>query len=352
VCLAHVGDPDLAAALHMEAIGGPPIEFFTLPGRGADLLLEEHAPGLDGEGPPPHLVVVGDDPLGRAVVLEAARRWWANPFREGRRLSIDVIGLLDDDPAERWPPLTESTDLRLIPDDGPPGRVAAAHVVSERPDLVVVCTGGDSRSVTVGLRVARSAPSVPVVVELQESPGLAALLGEGGEPADLRPFPLYERVLAAPLLLGGVMEALAEAIHRSFVAARRAEGRADHPSAVPWADLPEHLRESNRAQADDIPEKLDLVGCRMGPLTDWAKAANPFTRDEIDRLAKREHDRWMQEKEAAGWSHGEPRDDEAKKHPDLVPWERLGPEARAKDREAVEQIPVLLARLGYQVWRQ
>jgi hypothetical protein len=57
----------------------------------------------------------------------------------------------------------------------------------------------------------------------------------------------------------------------------------------------------------------------------------------------------MAERHAAGYVYGPVRD--ANHHPDLVDWPNLPAESRAKDVDAVEQLPDLLAETGLQIQR-
>jgi hypothetical protein len=43
------------------------------------------------------------------------------------------------------------------------------------------------------------------------------------------------------------------------------------------------------------------------------------------------HDDWVRAYEEMGWVYGEVRDPEAKTHPDMVPYDELGPAEQAKD---------------------
>ena len=45
-----------------------------------------------------------------------------------------------------------------------------------------------------------------------------------------------------------------------------------------------------------------------------------------------QHEQWMQEMLAAGWRHGETKDEEQKTHPCLVPFEQLPVEQQRKDK--------------------
>jgi hypothetical protein len=76
-----------------------------------------------------------------------------------------------------------------------------------------------------------------------------------------------------------------------------------------------------------------------------------FTSEELDVLARAEHDRWCEDKRAAGWQLGSPTDKDHRIHEALVPWEDLSDDQRDKDRGMVIAIPQVLARAGYTILR-
>ncbi len=59
-------------------------------------------------------------------------------------------------------------------------------------------------------------------------------------------------------------------------------------------------------------------------------------------MARMEHERWVAEKLLAGFRPGA-RDNAAKTSPYLVPWDELDEKVREIDRQAVREIPDLLA---------
>ena len=159
------------------------------------------------------------------------------------------------------------------------------------------------------------------------------------------------------------IETLGRLIHEAYCRERGAAGQtsATTPSLRSWDDLPDDLRSSNREQAADIPMKLHLIGYEL--LTDPRRQAIPGAmapddaafvkalRDNEDVLARHEHERWCREKARRGWTEGR-RDDTARQHPDLVPWEKLDATAQGKDREAVRNIPALLAAAGFRIQKR
>lgn len=138
------------------------------------------------------------------------------------------------------------------------------------------------------------------------------------------------------------IERLAEAIHENY-RTRFA------PSGPTWAELSADLREANRAQARAIPRKLAAVGARLEP---GPPAPFTFTPSELEQLAIAEHQRWMAERRRRGWRYAAVRDDERRYHPLIVKWEKLSEHEREKDRDAVRNIPAVLARVGLRVVRE
>jgi len=53
----------------------------------------------------------------------------------------------------------------------------------------------------------------------------------------------------------------------------------------------------------------------------------------VDQLAEHVHDTWAQRRMAEGWTYGPERDDVAKTHPGLVPYEDLSETEKDYDRQ-------------------
>jgi hypothetical protein len=138
------------------------------------------------------------------------------------------------------------------------------------------------------------------------------------------------------------LEQLARMIHENYLA--------DHAKNGPsWDDLTEDGREANRAQARDIATKLATIGASIQPGPGPTSFA--FTQPELDRLAEDEHRRWVDQRLRSGWTYDVVRNDATKRHPMLVPWDRLPETERIKDRNAIRHIPDVLAGVGLHVVR-
>ncbi len=153
-----------------------------------------------------------------------------------------------------------------------------------------------------------------------------------------------------------LLEKLAEAAHEIFYEDLTIKGykygqvtqenKKEHSSLKPYAELPENEKESNRNNVRDIPNKLASVRYAMVAAR-GNETKGEFQNDEIEKLAKLEHERWMQEKLDNGWQYAKKTDRVAKLHKSLIPWGKLSEGEKEKDRALVKGIPKILAKAGY-----
>ncbi|MGD0763613.1 MAG: RyR domain-containing protein [Roseiarcus sp.] len=80
-----------------------------------------------------------------------------------------------------------------------------------------------------------------------------------------------------------------------------------------------------------------------------AEEIRAYLEFHVERLAEEEHSGWMEERFASGWRYGSPRDNVRKLHPLLVDYIKLPSEQKAKDRDAVRNIPEIAAKAGYRI---
>jgi hypothetical protein len=376
-CIIHIVDPQLCDLLREREIcieqSSPfRLELFNVFDRGARLLLQEFpAFNASGEGPghPPHLLVVGLGGMGESLVIRAARDWWDRHPPTEQQLHITVI---DREAKQRctslivrYPQLASVCDL--VPCEmeihSPEFQEARFLYDSQRScnvDIVYVCLDDDSLGLHAGLTLLQRMRQhhIPIVVRMIEDAGLASLLraGRDGKGAfqNLHAFGLLDRTCTADLVLGGTHEFLARLVHEEY---RRREDQAGQtpqtsPAMVPWDSLSEDKRESNRRQVDHIGTKLETIGCGIARLTNWDAASFPFTGEEIEVMARMEHERWCEEQRRDRWTYAPgPKDPEKKTHPDLVSWEALPDPEKEKNRNTVRELPGFLARAGFQIYR-
>jgi hypothetical protein len=87
------------------------------------------------------------------------------------------------------------------------------------------------------------------------------------------------------------------------------------------------------------PHPIDTAGITLGDDLEM----------QVERLAANNHDVWASERIDEGWKYGPARDDEAKTHPDLVPYEDLDESEKDYDRRSVRVTLKALIALGYRI---
>lgn len=367
----HVVDLELCRLLRdrlvsEESRGSFRLELFNVFESGARAWLREHPPfGEPGEklDRPPHLLVVGVGQMGMSLVVGAARQWLTFQSGSGLRPRITILDREAERKKEslllRYPQLAEICELVSFTTDVTWPEFGEGKFLrgsDGRPDVtsLYVCLDDDARGVTAALALHELVcqERVPIVVRTAEAGGLAAAV-QGFE--NVRIFPLLDRTCTPEMLVGETpAETLARGVHDEYVRHERAAGHTarSNPSLVDWHLLPESLKESNRRQADHVAIKLRAVGCGLGPATDGNAEHVVFSPEEVEILARLEHDRWMAERLFEGWTYAQPPKDLVKKtSPDLVDWDELGEDGKRKDRDTVRDLPALLAAAGFQVYR-
>lgn len=68
-----------------------------------------------------------------------------------------------------------------------------------------------------------------------------------------------------------------------------------------------------------------------------------------EKIAENVHNVWAEARIAQGWTYGEQRDDTAKKHPHLVPYQELSEEEKDYDRNTALSTLRLIVKLGYKI---
>ena len=316
-------------------------------------------------GPRPRLLLAGLGDLGTAILRHAALCTFALPGVQAEIICYDDQAAARE-AAVRSAPWRKFLDLEIRPACfGPtedPARAAdwdaiRADLAAHPPDAVIVALHDDNAALeaAIGLRDALDRLhhfATPLHVRTRRAEGLRSLLSRMAErplcPERLAGFGDLGSLTAPEQLFDEAADRLARAVHATYLAGiGEAAGPAAAPAAVPWEQLAERFRRSNRASADHLPVKLAFAGLRLvqGPAP-----APTLSEAEIEKLAEAEHFRWSRVLEAEGWQAG-PRDEAAKTHPLLVPWPALPEAVRADNRARTADIPRIAAAAGLTIRR-
>ncbi|MDQ7826734.1 MAG: NAD-binding protein [Candidatus Eremiobacteraeota bacterium] len=342
------------------------LQFFNIYETGARILMERHFPP-SWQAAAPHLVIAGDGELGAFAVIEAARRWKQISPDVKERLNVTLAGAAASERHDllvgRYPSLERFCLFKTINAPIISAFFEKAEFLEEgekgsSADAVFFCHDDDSETVPAALTLLHRlrGQACPVIVQTSSREGLASFLMAGGRTVaagELSFFSPSDEACSFDFLLGGTNEIIARAMHAEYLRNRQAQGltEKDRRSLAPWDDLPEHVREWTRRQADHIGEKLDAIGCSITPLLDLDEEPLIFDEEETAMLVKMERERFVGERRAEGWTDG-PLDPAKKISPHLGAWESLPPDIQEYVRDSVKRIPAFLAEAGFSIYRR
>ncbi len=146
------------------------------------------------------------------------------------------------------------------------------------------------------------------------------------------------------------IESLAMAIHEKYIMLNKDNKNVNKNFVMPWEDLSEELKNSNRDQARNIPNSLlkinyDIISVNKSPVF------TEFTERELDVLAENEHTRWYRNRKKHGWKYGEVKDDNKKTDPALICWIKLLDEKKINVYQMIKVWPEILAKSNFKLER-
>lgn len=309
-----------------------------------------------------HLAIVGAGRMGRSLLVRAAHAWfwrhWWDPREDlvrnpGPRLRITMVdreaSRLRDLLQRRYPALKEVTDLEAIDADVETAAFYDAFLgnLDSRlpPSRVFVCLGNDTHSLLTAKVVddllGPMFPAMSTMVMLTGLGGVARLAEkESGRGPGIRFFGLREEVCAPEVFEDAPFEGIAREFHEIYLRHEMGEHRYNpaRPSHQPWCRLPAGYRRSNHRLARHVPKKLERVCCTLVPRFDWMKERFRFDPEEVEELARMEHERWRAEDAGPG-------------HPAAVDWGRLPEIDQERARYMIRQHPLVLAKAGFDIQR-
>ena len=340
-CLAHIDDLAVWRLLRERALSlsdstSFTLEFFNFHDRAAEDVVKQRVLDESGASRPgvANVAVIGDSPVAARIrwhILAAAEHPPLFPAAEDPE-SIAIEGLLQSPSllAESMPVGSGSIMLVAMASHRRTFHMALALEREYRSSgaTVVACTRGAS-GIARAFAGAQDGPEGPQVQDLMDclrdpDSGLRDLLDD-----------------------------LGREMHERWLAGKIAEGHAiaEEPRFSHWASLQDELRLSNLHAAADIIRKLRTIAAKVVP-ADKADASFRFGDEEIKRLARMEHERWVVSKQADGWCYGEVRDNARKVHDLMKPYDELSPEVQRQNEDEIEQIPELLGGCGLGIQRE
>jgi len=158
----------------------------------------------------------------------------------------------------------------------------------------------------------------------------------------------FIRLVLRKEILNSYQEKLAMVIHEDFC-----RKNPDSDNNIPWTELSEDVKDSNRDQARCFEKYLTATGYDFDAGDTPFPSVEKFNKTEILKIAKLTHEIWMKSKTDAGWVYGEVKDAVKKTHPLLVEWNdsRLPDKEKQKDIDIAENIIPMMKSVGLRVYK-
>jgi len=302
-------------------------------------------------------VVIGFGAYGREITEHLIR---ACPVAPGRTLNILVLDQKADQAAESFPianPVAAAlASFEFVTASVAPGspdlqRIVAKKLESAEPLLgVAVALGNDELSLCSALEIRSLLDCaghlhVPVYVRLEHYRRLGELVRNIENKSNfsdrLQIFGTLEETLSADVLLGSHLDAFAQALQEEY---RLRPRDTINPAAdVPWHELPEFMKMSNRWRADHTPLLMELAGLHVARDVQ-SPVVVALSPEQIELLAELEHRRYTIERRLIEW-----RQPIQRFSTHLEDWDHLSEEYKEDNRKEVAGLPKIMARLGMEI---
>lgn len=356
-----------------------PIELrpFALQEIAARDFVQKHAPDILANAKAlnqerPHIVFFGFDESAEAAAVRLLMSLWSAHF-EQPRLTVFAPGgesayqrfkarypraMLHP---EIWSPdiAFEPFDWREWrargPDDWHDGRIdrellASINARRGPGSAIIVSTGDDAQNITVALALLRTCNQdlfwpVPIFMKQSAQSEFAEQYAKGDTTAEhdayLQAFGASQAVATRANIIEGRLDVGAAIQHRHYE--EKMVGRPGvsmqelEAMAKSWSNVRETYRDANRAGADAAMVRVWDAGWRAAAKHEYKAAdQSPAIPDAmIEKMARREHERWTAERLLNGWRPGPKRDNVLRIHPNIAPWETLSDELKQRDVDQV-----------------
>ena len=301
-------------------------------------------------------VLVGFGAYGHEIALHLIR---SSPVAMGNKLRIIVFDQAADAAKEKFlitnPAAAEMATLDFVAANVAPGSSDLARLVepaleSAGPLLgIALALGEDEMSLCAALEMRslldrKGHLHVPVYVRLEHYRRLGEVVRTIEDISAfgdrLQIFGTLEETLSADVLLGSRLDAFAQALHEDY--RQRSQGAINPQANVPWRDLPEFMKMSNRWRADHTPLLMGLAGLHL-ELDVPSPAILKLSEEQIESLARLERRRYTIERSLIERRFG------SAQRLSMPDWDELTDDQKSYERKEAARLPEIMAVLGIEL---
>lgn len=303
-------------------------------------------------------VLIGFGLYGREIALHLIRSF---PVALGRALKIVVFDQDAVAAKEKFsitnPAAAEMAALEFVTASVAAGSPDLARVVERKLESagpllgIALALGEDEMSLCAALEMRSLLDRnghlhVPIYVRLEHYRRLGELVRNIEDISRfgnrLQSFGTLEETLSPDVLLGAKLDAFAQLLHEDY--RQRSQATINPQANVPWHELPEFMKMSNRWRADHTPILMELAGLHLA-YDVQSPAVASLTIEQIEQLAALEHRRYTIERRLVESRFGSAHRQSAR----IAQWSELSDDQKNWNREEVAHVPKIMAALGIEL---
>jgi voltage-gated potassium channel Kch len=305
-----------------------------------------------------HRLIFGDSDYATLTIIRALLDWQMDQHKSSNaRLQLTLISpsatktvneVFTDYPKIAGNNLIKAIDSSYKTGDFRQGELFPAIDIST-VTAIHIMANNDLDSLIIAETVSKHFRIFPILIQIiMKSTGpIAKILSQ-----NFRVFAQDQLASSMTMVMDSRIEILAFAIHHEYQRfSDNQKTRNREEMLTPWSELNEDLKHSCRRQAIEMSRKLSAINCVERHVDPCEAIIMNFAEDEIELLARMEHESWLRERENNGWEYGEAKNLKLKLSPSMQAWDKLSKIDKNYNRSTVRAIPFVLARLGIQICR-
>lgn len=335
---------------------GHQIHFFTVYERAARLLAQKYAPDRFADFSKeseiqPHILIAGFNEMGQALLLQVGKMFH---FANRTKLKATVFysdHVLVKDFYRKYPSVDEVIDLNFLEQTDCTKRNIKGKTGNSDVQVIFICVTDETKALEVFNTLSVFKSDTKLVFCHENSDGFSERIVR----VNIDHFYVNSETLNIDSIIKEKNDRQAMLVHQSYLTKEKASNDENIKTLkklthLDWNNLTERTKNANRNQADHIRIKLRAAGCKTSVMN-YGEALYDFSKDSelLEVLAEVEHRRWNAEQLLNGWIYGKKRNNELKIHDNIVPYSDLPDSIKKYDRDAVINIPVILAAEGEKV---
>ncbi len=354
-----------SAQMRKKKAGPPPIDPkpFSLEEMAARALVQKESPALLSLAQQLgqerlHFVFFGFDAAAEAVAERILMSLWSAHF-EAPRLTVLSPGHEAVEAGFRARhreafanPGAWAADITFLPFDWDTASVGAeiietVETARGKPTAIIVSTGSDPGNIHLSIALKRLCNAglrwpVPIYMRETSQSEFSQQYAKGDETPELDAYLLafgaHQVNSTRARVIDGALDqgaAIAHEYYNKGLGKRDAMSLRELQSAMKdWSDVLETYRAANRAVADAAMVKVWDIGFRAAAKGEKGETTITVPQELMEKMARREHDRWMAERLMSGWrptAAGEARNNDLMAHDKIVGWDQLNEADRNND---------------------